>query len=136
MAKIICSTLENCIFEISYNRNLNKTFKPIEKVINFLKNKIDNGYELIIISNHCLNEYSNIDINALLIQNDIKCKKIFYSCNDSKTKIILESINPQIYVDTHVELCAGLKLYNIDTFLYAESSYIIENKCTNGIKIL
>lgn len=134
MGKIIGVLLEDCLFSISYDKKYNKVFKTNQKVLEFVNSKILDGYELSIISNLCEESYS--DLNAILTSHGIKYKNIFYSCNSSKTLMILNEIKPDIYIDTHVELCAGLNYYGIDTYLLTESSCSSNNKSANSLKIL
>ena len=134
MGKIIASVLEDCIFNINFDKKLNKIFKPNEKVLNFLKKYINEDYNLIVLSNLCENDYTNLDI--VLKQHALDTFKIYYSCENSKFDIILNTIKPDIYIDTHIELCAGLDFYEIDTYLFTENSCIANNKCATGLKIL
>lgn len=134
MGKIAC-VFEDCLFNIGRDKKSNFVFNPNQKIINFIKEHIDNGYNFDMISNQCENEYIGLDI--LLKQHDIKYNNIFYTCNDSKMDIILQKIHPNIYIDTHIELCAGLQFYGIDTYICTtESLCISKNKCATGIKTL
>jgi len=134
MGKIICALLEDCIFHISYDKKFNKVFKANHKVIDFIKNKTLSGYDLVIISNYFDNTYPELE--SIINNHDIKFKNIFYSCENSKTLMILNEIKPDIYIDTHVELCAGLNYYGIDSYLFTESSCASNNKSVNSLKIL
>jgi hypothetical protein len=136
MGKIISCVFENCIFDIGRDKKNNITFKPNQKVIDFIKSYINDGYNFYIVSNACKDDYIALDI--LLKQHDIDCKDIYYCCDDiNKSELIINEIKPDIYIDTHIELCAGLQFYNIDTRIYAtEESCILKNKCATGIKTL
>jgi|LakMenEpi03Aug12_release.lakeMendotaPanAssembly.Ray.scaffolds.fasta_scaffold40987_8 hypothetical protein len=134
MGEIICVLLEDCLFNISYDKKYNKIFKLNQKVLELVNSKIADNYELSIISNLCEEAYD--DLNVTLTNHGIKYKNIFYSCNASKTLMILNEIKPDIYIDTHIELCAGLNYYGIDTYLFTESSCASNNKSVNSLKIL
>lgn len=134
MGKIIAACLEDCIFNIQKDKKGCKIFKPNNSVINFIKSKLDDNYKLYVISNFCESEY--VDIEATFQQYEIPLENFIYACEKAKADLILNQIKPQIYIDTHIELCAGLDFYEIDTYLFTENSCIANNKCATGLKIL
>jgi len=135
MGKIILSIFENCIFNININKNSEKIFTPNDKVVEFLKKKISEDYELIILSLSGDNDENTFNIDNKLKQNNIEYQKLIYLNNDSKTDLILEKIKPDIYIDYHAEFCAALSTFGINTYLFSQYTNI-DNKCATGLKTL
>lgn len=90
------------------------TLTPVERVINFVKSKIDSGFEVYIVT------FRNWDNKKEVVDfckgYGIKIKDVV--CTEGKTKTeFIKKLNSSLHIDDHIETCTLLTMAGIEVLL-------------------
>jgi uncharacterized HAD superfamily protein len=84
--------------------------EPITRVINFVKEKIEEGYDMYIITFRP--ESEKAEVKSFLINYDIPYKGIYCTGGNKKTQIMLD-LESEFHIDDNVEVLVLAKLAGI-----------------------
>lgn len=90
------------------------TLIPIERIVNFVKSKIDSGFEVYIVT------FRNWDNKKEVVDfckgYGIKIKDVV--CTEGKTKTeFIKKLNSSLHIDDHIETCTLLTMAGIEVLL-------------------
>lgn len=90
------------------------TLIPVERVVNFVKSKIDSGFEVYIVT------FRNWDNKKEVVdfcnRHRINIKDVV--CTEGKTKTeFVKKLNSSLHIDDHVETCTLLTMAGIEVLL-------------------
>ena len=89
---------------------------PVERVVNFVKSKIDNGYDVHVVTFR--NWQNKKEVVDFCNKHRINIKSVV--CTEGKTKTeFVKQLNSSLHIDDHVETCtlltmAGIKVLLVD----------------------
>jgi len=90
------------------------TLVPVERIVNFVKSKIDSGFEVYIVT------FRNWDNKKEVVDfckgYGIKIKDVV--CTEGKTKTeFIKKLNSSLHIDDHIETCTLLTMAGIEVLL-------------------
>jgi len=90
------------------------TLMPVERIVNFVKSKIDFGFEVYIVT------FRNWDNKKEVVDfckgYGIKVKDVICTEGKNKTEFI-KKLNSSLHIDDHVETCTLLTMAGIEVLL-------------------
>lgn len=90
------------------------TLTPVERVINFVKSKIDSGFEVYIVT------FRNWDNKKEVVDfckgYGIKIKDVVCTEGKNKTEFV-KQLNSSLHIDDHIETCTLLTMAGIEVLL-------------------
>jgi hypothetical protein len=92
------------------------TLTPVERVVNFVKSKIDSGYHVYIVTFRNWNDKK--EVVDFCGRHRIAIKDVI--CTEGKTKTeFIKQLNSSLHIDDHVETCtlcvmAGIEVLMVD----------------------
>jgi uncharacterized HAD superfamily protein len=90
------------------------SLSPILRVINFVKSKINEGYEVHIVTFR--NHSNKQEVLNFCKGHGIKIKSVV--CTEGKTKTeFIKQLNSSLHIDDHVETCTLLTMAGIEVLL-------------------
>ena len=90
------------------------TLLPVERIVNFVKSKIDSGFHVYIVT------FRNWDNKKEIVdfcnRHRINIKDVV--CTEGKTKTeFVKKLNSSLHIDDHVETCTLLTMAGIEVLL-------------------
>lgn len=90
------------------------TLVPVERIVNFVKSKIDSGFEVYVVT------FRNWDNKKEVVdfckRYGIKIKDVV--CTDGKNKTeFVKQLNSSLHIDDHIETCTLLTMAGIEVLL-------------------
>jgi hypothetical protein len=90
------------------------TLLPVERIVNFVKSKIDSGFHVYIVT------FRNWDNKKEIIdfcnRHRINIKDVV--CTEGKTKTeFVKKLNSSLHIDDHIETCTLLTMAGIEVLL-------------------
>jgi uncharacterized HAD superfamily protein len=90
------------------------TLLPIERIVNFVKSKIDSGFHVYIVT------FRNWDNKKEIVdfcnRHRIDIKDVI--CTEGKTKTeFVKKLNSSLHIDDHIETCTLLTMAGIEVLL-------------------
>lgn len=86
----------------------------VERVVNFVKSKIDEGYEIHIVTFR--NHSDKQEVLNFCKGHGIRIKSVV--CTEGKTKTeFIKQLNSSLHIDDHVETCTLLTMAGIEVLL-------------------
>jgi uncharacterized HAD superfamily protein len=87
---------------------------PVERIVNFVKTKIDNGYHVHIVT------FRNWDNKKEIVdfcnRHKLNIKSVI--CTEGKTKTeFVKQLNSSLHIDDHIETCTLLTMAGIEVLL-------------------
>ena len=92
------------------------TLMPVERVVNFIKLKIDSGHHVYVVTFR--NWQNKREVTDFCKAHGIKIKDVI--CTEGKTKTeFIKQLNSSLHIDDHVETCtlctmAGIEVLMVD----------------------
>lgn len=90
------------------------TLTPVERVINFVKSKIDSGFEVYIVTFR--NHNNKKEVVDFCKGYDIKIKDVVCTEGKNKTEFV-KRLNSSLHIDDHIETCTLLTMAGIEVLL-------------------
>lgn len=90
------------------------TLTPVERVINFVKSKIDSGFEVYIVTFR--NHSNKKEVVDFCKGYGIKIKDVVCTEGKNKTEFI-KKLNSSLHIDDHIETCTLLTMAGIEVLL-------------------
>lgn len=90
------------------------TLLPVERIVNFVKSKIDSGFHVYIVT------FRNWDNKKEIVdfcnRHRINIKDVV--CTEGKTKTeFIKKLNSSLHIDDHIETCTLLTMAGIEVLL-------------------
>jgi len=90
------------------------TLVPVERIVNFVKSKIDSGFHVYIVT------FRNWDNKKEIVdfcnRHPINIKDVV--CTEGKTKTeFVKKLNSSLHIDDHIETCTLLTMAGIEVLL-------------------
>lgn len=90
------------------------TLTPVERVVNFIKSKIDSGYDVHVVTFR--NWQNKKEVVDFCNRYNIQIKSVV--CTEGKTKTeFIKQLNSSLHIDDHVETCTLLTMAGIEVLL-------------------
>ena len=90
------------------------TLMPVERIVNFVKSKIDSGFEVYVVT------FRNWDNKKEVVDfckgYGIKIKDVVCTEGKNKTEFI-KKLNSSLHIDDHIETCTLLTMAGIEVLL-------------------
>jgi hypothetical protein len=87
---------------------------PVERVVNFVKSKIDNGYDVHVVTFR--NWQNKKEVVDFCNKHRINIKSVV--CTEGKTKTeFVKQLSSSLHIDDHVETCTLLTMAGIEVLL-------------------
>jgi hypothetical protein len=90
------------------------TLMPVERIVNFVKSKIDSGFEVYIVT------FRNWDNKKEVVDfckgYGIKIKDVVCTEGKNKTEFV-KKLNSSLHIDDHIETCTLLTMAGIEVLL-------------------
>jgi len=90
------------------------TLVPIERIVNFVKSKIDSGFHVYIVTFR--NWENKKEVIDFCKKHRIDIKDVV--CTEGKTKTeFIKQLNSSLHIDDHIETCTLLTMAGIEVLL-------------------
>lgn len=114
MNKVITCDFDETLAVTSSTAWGGTTLVPVERVVNFVKSKIDSGFHVYIVT------FRNWDNKKEIVdfcnKHRINIKDVI--CTEGKTKTeFIKKLNSSLHIDDHVETCTLLTMAGIEVLL-------------------
>lgn len=90
------------------------TLVPVERIVNFVKSKIDSGFEVYIVTFR--NHSNKKEVVDFCKGYDIKIKDVVCTEGKNKTEFV-KQLNSSLHIDDHIETCTLLTMAGIEVLL-------------------
>ena len=114
MSKIITVDFDETLAVTSSTAWGGTMLVPVERIVKFIKSKIDSGFHVYVVTfRNWNNKKEIIDFCKAY---DIKIKDVI--CTEGKTKTeFIKRLNSSLHIDDHVETCTLLTMAGIEVLL-------------------
>ncbi len=114
MGKVITVDFDETLAITSSTAWGGTTLLPIERIVNFVKSKIDSGFHVYIVT------FRNWDNKKEVVdfcnKHRIDIKDVI--CTEGKTKTeFVKKLNSSLHIDDHIETCTLLTMAGIEVLL-------------------
>ena len=114
MSKVITVDFDETLAITSSTAWGGTTLLPVERIVNFVKSKIDSGFHVYIVT------FRNWDNKKEIVdfcnRHRINIKDVV--CTEGKTKTeFIKQLNSSLHIDDHVETCTLLTMAGIEVLL-------------------
>lgn len=114
MNKVITVDFDDTLAVTSSTAWGGTTLVPVERIVNFVKSKIDSGFEVYVVT------FRNWDNKKEVVdfckRYGIKIKDVV--CTDGKNKTeFIKQLNSSLHIDDHIETCTLLTMAGIEVLL-------------------
>lgn len=114
MSKVITVDFDETLAVTSSTAWGGTTLLPVERIVNFVKSKIDSGFHVYIVT------FRNWDNKKEIVdfcnRHRINIKDVV--CTEGKTKTeFVKKLNSSLHIDDHVETCTLLTMAGIEVLL-------------------
>ena len=114
MSKVITVDFDETLAVTSSTAWGGTTLIPIERIVNFVKSKIDSGFHVYIVT------FRNWDNKKEVVdfckKHRIDIKDVV--CTEGKTKTeFIKKLNSSLHIDDHIETCTLLTMAGIEVLL-------------------
>ncbi len=114
MNKIITVDFDECLAETLPTAWGGSTLKPIQRIIDFVKDQHKKGYEIHIVTFRNWNNKKEVEGFCRLYEVPIKS----IVCTEGKNKIpFIKKLNSKLHLDDSVEVCTLCIMAGIDVLL-------------------
>lgn len=114
MSKIITVDFDDTLAVTTATAWGGTTLTPVERVINFVKSKIDSGFEVYIVTFR--NHNNKKEVVDFCKGYGIKIKDVVCTEGKNKTEFI-KKLNSSLHIDDHIETCTLLTMAGIEVLL-------------------
>jgi uncharacterized HAD superfamily protein len=114
MSKVITVDFDETLAVTSSTAWGGTTLVPVERIVNFVKSKIDSGFHVYIVT------FRNWDNKKEVVdfckKHRIDIKDVV--CTEGKTKTeFIKKLNSSLHIDDHIETCTILTMAGIEVLL-------------------
>jgi uncharacterized HAD superfamily protein len=114
MSKVITVDFDETLAVTSSTAWGGTTLVPVERIVNFVKSKIDSGFHVYIVT------FRNWDNKKEVVdfckKHRIDIKDVI--CTEGKTKTeFVKKLNSSLHIDDHIETCTLLTMAGIEVLL-------------------
>jgi uncharacterized HAD superfamily protein len=114
MGKVITVDFDETLAVTSSTAWGGSTLIPVERIVNFVKSKIDSGFHVYIVT------FRNWDDKKEIVdfcnRHRINIKDVV--CTEGKTKTeFVKKLNSSLHIDDHIETCTLLTMAGIEVLL-------------------
>ena len=114
MSKVITVDFDETLAVTSSTAWGGTTLLPVERIVNFVKSKIDSGFHIYIVT------FRNWDNKKEIVdfcnRHRIDIKDVV--CTEGKTKTeFVKKLNSSLHIDDHIETCTLLTMAGIEVLL-------------------
>jgi hypothetical protein len=114
MSKVITVDFDETLAVTSSTAWGGTTLIPIERIVNFVKSKIDSGFHVYVVT------FRNWDNKKEVVdfckKHRIDIKDVV--CTEGKTKTeFIKKLNSSLHIDDHIETCTLLTMAGIEVLL-------------------
>jgi uncharacterized HAD superfamily protein len=114
MSKVITVDFDETLAVTSSTAWGGTTLLPVERIVNFVKSKIDSGFHVYIVT------FRNWDNKKEVVdfcnRHRINIKDVV--CTEGKTKTeFVKKLNSSLHIDDHIETCTLLTMAGIEVLL-------------------
>jgi hypothetical protein len=114
MSKVITVDFDETLAVTSSTAWGGTTLVPVERIVNFVKSKIDSGFHVYIVT------FRNWDNKKEVVdfckKHRIDIKDVV--CTEGKTKTeFIKKLNSSLHIDDHIETCTLLTMAGIEVLL-------------------
>jgi hypothetical protein len=114
MSKVITVDFDETLAVTSSTAWGGSTLIPVERIVNFVKSKIDSGFHVYIVT------FRNWDNKKEIVdfcnKHRINIKDVV--CTEGKTKTeFIKKLNSSLHIDDHIETCTLLTMAGIEVLL-------------------
>ena len=114
MGKVITVDFDETLAVTSSTAWGGSTLIPVERIVNFVKSKIDSGFHVYIVT------FRNWDDKKEIVdfcnKHCINIKDVV--CTEGKTKTeFIKKLNSSLHIDDHIETCTLLTMAGIEVLL-------------------
>lgn len=114
MHKIITVDFDDTLAVTSHTAWGGTTLIPVERIVNFVKSKIDSGFHVYIVT------FRNWDNKKEVVDfckgYGIKIKDVVCTEGKNKTEFV-KRLNSSLHIDDHIETCTLLTMAGIEVLL-------------------
>lgn len=114
MSKILTVDFDDTLAVTSSTAWGGTTLVPVERIVNFVKSKIDSGFEVYVVT------FRNWDNKKEVVDfckgYDIKIKDVVCTEGKNKTEFV-KQLNSSLHIDDHIETCTLLTMAGIEVLL-------------------
>ncbi len=114
MSKVITVDFDDTLAVTTTTAWGGSTLMPVERIVNFVKSKIDSGFEVYIVT------FRNWDNKKEVVdfcnKHRIDIKDVV--CTEGKTKTeFIKKLNSSLHIDDHIETCTLLTMAGVEVLL-------------------
>jgi uncharacterized HAD superfamily protein len=114
LSKVITVDFDDTLAVTSSTAWGGTTLVPVERIVNFVKSKIDSGFEVYVVT------FRNWDNKKEVVdfcnRHRINIKDVV--CTEGKTKTeFIKKLNSSLHIDDHIETCTLLTMAGIEVLL-------------------
>lgn len=114
MSKVITVDFDETLAVTSSTAWGGTTLVPIERIVNFVKSKIDSGFHVYIVTFR--NWENKKEVIDFCKKHRIDIKDVV--CTEGKTKTeFIKQLNSSLHIDDHIETCTLLTMAGIEVLL-------------------
>lgn len=114
MSKILTVDFDDTLAVTTATAWGGSTLTPVERVINFVKSKIDSGFEVYIVTFR--NHSNKKEVVDFCKGYGIKIKDVICTEGKNKTEFV-KQLNSSLHIDDHIETCTLLTMAGIEVLL-------------------
>lgn len=114
MSKVLTVDFDDTLAVTTVTAWGGNTLTPVERVINFVKSKIDSGFEVYIVTFR--NHSNKKEVVDFCKGYNIKIKDVVCTEGKNKTEFI-KKLNSSLHIDDHIETCTLLTMAGIEVLL-------------------